>query len=194
MRACVAALLAGTHGVSLRKLHSQGCCGMVRACQFVKQARVTKQACAELTCCTHSLSSGDVVCCLAMSSIVQAEVRSGQALETDSWKHIRSTAEHGHAQTTPQPDKHPSMRMEAHHAALIVEAGVEVPEPLAPEGEGGLAQPGPQAALEQGLHVGMPPLPEHGPHILKVKASASTPVMSGKGFAASSAGESTQFV
>ena len=49
---------------------------------------------------------------------------------------------------------------------------MEVPEALRPEGEGGLAEPGTQAALKQGLYVGMPALSEQGPHILKVEAPA----------------------
>ena len=60
-------------------------------------------------------------------------------------------------------------RVEPHHAPLVVQPLLEVPQPAAPEVGGTLAEEGRQLGLKQALNVGMSPLTKHGPHILVLK-------------------------
>lgn len=63
------------------------------------------------------------------------------------------------------------------HAALVVEAPLEVPQPTAPEVCGTLTQEGRQLGLKEALNVGMSPLPKHSPHILILELPVQEPLV-----------------
>ncbi len=82
---------------------------------------------------------------------------------TDLKRHIEFTDQETHKWAATKAGE---QRQSIYHASLVVQALLEVPEPVLPEVVGTLAEEWCQLGVIQALNVRMTALTKHGPHIL----------------------------